>query len=96
MRPGATACDAAPGDGDADRRRSGRHAFGSLADRFGRRPTCAFYMIGAAIMVVVYAHLSQPGTLLVGGVVLGFFVNGMIGGYGALIGKLYPTAALAS
>lgn len=74
----------------------GIYAFGSLADRFGRRPTCAFYMIGAAIMVVVYAHLSQPGTLLVGGVVMGFFVNGMIGGYGALISELYPTAARAT
>jgi hypothetical protein len=27
---------------------------------------------------------------------MGFFVNGMIGGYGALISELYPTAARAT
>ena len=34
--------------------------------------------------------------LLVGGAVMGFFVNGMLGGYGALMSELYPTAARAT
>jgi len=71
-------------------------AFGMLADRFGRRPSFFAYMLGAAIMVVVYARLSTPGALLVGGAVMGFFVNGMLGGYGALMSELYPTAARAT
>jgi len=71
-------------------------AFGMLADRFGRRPSFFAYMLGAAFMVVVYAQLSTPGALLVGGAVMGFFVNGMLGGYGALMSELYPTEARAT
>jgi MFS family permease len=53
-------------------------------------------MIGAAVMVVVYAHLTGPIALLLAGPLMGFFVNGMLGGYGALISELYPTAARAT
>ncbi|WP_353191933.1 MFS transporter [Pandoraea pnomenusa] len=70
--------------------------FGRLADRFGRRPTFIGYQIGAVVMVFVYAQLQTPFTLLIGGAVMGLFVNGMIGGYGALISELYPTAARAT
>ena len=34
--------------------------------------------------------------LLIGGAVMGVFVNGMMGGYGALMAELYPTAARAT
>jgi MFS family permease len=47
-------------------------------------------------MVVVYSRLTAPVALLVGGAIMGFFVNGMIGGYGALMSELYPTAARAT
>jgi MFS family permease len=47
-------------------------------------------------MVVVYSRLVDPMALLIGGAVMGFFVNGMLGGYGALISELYPTAARAT
>ncbi|WP_415913756.1 MFS transporter [Paraburkholderia sp. J63] len=70
--------------------------FGVAADRFGRRPTFLFYQVGAVVMVFVYAHLSTPFALLIGGAAMGVFVNGMIGGYGALISELYPTAARAT
>ena len=70
--------------------------FGHIADRIGRRPAFLSYMIGAAIMVVVYSRLTDPIHLLVGGAVMGFFVNGMLGGYGALMSELYPTAARAT
>lgn len=69
----------------------GIFVFGQLADRFGRRPVFFIYMLGAAIMVVVYAQLAMPVSLLVGGAVMGFFVNGMLGGYGTLTSELYPT-----
>ena len=74
----------------------GIYAFGQIADRIGRRPAFLTYMLGAAIMVVVYSRLTTPGTLLVGGAVMGFFVNGMLGGYGALMSELYPTVARAT
>ncbi|QTI81748.1 MFS transporter (plasmid) [Roseomonas marmotae] len=74
----------------------GIYAFGQIADRIGRRPAFLGYMIGAAVMVVVYAQLENAWALLVGGAVMGFFVNGMLGGYGALISELYPTAVRAT
>jgi len=70
--------------------------FGHIADRIGRRPAFFAYMLGAAIMVVLYSRLTDPMALLVAGAVMGFFVNGMLGGYGALISELFPTAARAT
>jgi MFS family permease len=70
--------------------------FGHIADRVGRRPAFFGYMSGAAIMVLVYSRLTDPMQLLVAGAVMGFFVNGMLGGYGALISELFPTAARAT
>jgi MFS family permease len=70
--------------------------FGHAADRFGRRKAFLTYMLGAAVMVVVYSQLTTAGALLIGGAVMGFFVNGMLGGYGALMSELYPTAARAT
>lgn len=74
----------------------GIFAFGHIADRIGRRPAFFGYMLGAAIMVVVYSQLTDPVVLLFGGAVMGFFVNGMLGGYGALISELFPTSARAT
>ncbi len=70
--------------------------FGVAADRFGRKPAFLFYQAGAVVMVFVYAQLTTPFALLIGGAVMGVFVNGMIGGYGALISELYPTDARAT
>jgi MFS family permease len=70
--------------------------FGQLADRVGRRPIFFAFQAGAAIMVVVYAQLTTPLALLVGGAVMGVFVNGMLGGYGTLMSELYPTEARAT
>ncbi|MGF6983818.1 MFS family permease [Paraburkholderia atlantica] len=70
--------------------------FGIAADRFGRKPTFLFYQAGAVVMVFVYAQLTTPMALLFGGAAMGVFVNGMIGGYGALISELYPTDARAT
>jgi MFS family permease len=74
----------------------GIYAFGQIADRVGRRPAFLGYMLGAAIMVVVYARLTDATALLFGGAVMGFFVNGMLGGYGALMSELYPTTVRAT
>jgi MFS family permease len=74
----------------------GIFAFGHIADRIGRRPAFFGYMLGAAVMVVVYSRLTDPIHLLIGGAVMGFFVNGMLGGYGALISELFPTTARAT
>ena len=70
--------------------------FGIAADRFGRKPAFLFHQAGAVVMVFVYSQLNTPFALLIGGAVMGMFVNGMIGGYGALISELYPTEARAT
>ncbi len=70
--------------------------FGELADRIGRKPVFLAYQAGAAVMVVVYSQLKDPTAALVGGAVMGMFVNGMLGGYGALMSELYPTEARAT
>jgi MFS family permease len=70
--------------------------FGQFADRVGRRPALFTFQAGAAIMVVVYSQLTSPAALLIGGAIMGIFVNGMLGGYGALMSELYPTEARAT
>jgi MFS family permease len=70
--------------------------FGQLADRIGRRPSFFIFQACAAVMVMVYSQLQAPAALLVGGAVMGVFVNGMLGGYGTLISELYPTEVRAS
>jgi hypothetical protein len=69
----------------------GIFVFGQVADRVGRRAAFFSYMTGAAVMVLCYSRLSDPTALLFAGMAMGFFVNGMLGGYGALMSELYPT-----
>jgi len=47
-------------------------------------------------MVIVFSQLTGPLALLIGGAVMGIFVNGMLGGYGTLLAELYPTEARAT
>jgi len=74
----------------------GIFVFGYFADLVGRRPAFLTFQAGAAIMVVVFSQLTDPTALLIGGAVMGIFVNGMLGGYGALLSELYPTEARAT
>jgi hypothetical protein len=53
-------------------------------------------MAGAAAFVVVYSRLTDALALLVAGAAMGFFVNGILGGYGALRSELYPTQVRAT
>jgi MFS family permease len=75
---------------------AGIWVFGQLADRIGRKPSFILFQIGAIIMVVVYSQLSDANTMLWAGALMGMFVNGMLGGYGALMSEAYPTEARAT
>ena len=70
--------------------------FGQLADRIGRKPSFLLFQAGAATMVLVYSQLNDPIVMLWAGAVLGMFVNGMMGGFGALMSEAYPTEARAT
>lgn len=74
----------------------GIFVFGIFADRVGRRPALLTFQAGAFVMVLVYSQLTDATALLIGGAVMGLFVNGMLGGYGALLSELYPTEARAT
>ena len=70
--------------------------FGQLADRIGRKPSFLLFQLGAVISIVVYSQLTDPDIMLLAGAFLGMFVNGMMGGYGALMAEAYPTEARAT
>ncbi|WP_411754991.1 MFS transporter [Serratia sp. (in: enterobacteria)] len=70
--------------------------FGVLADRFPRWIIFVIYQVGAVVMVISYAQLTDPTLMLFAGALMGVFVNGMIGGYGALISDTYPVQARAT
>jgi MFS family permease len=70
--------------------------FGQLADRLGRKPVFVLFQIGAMVMVFVYSRITDPTTLLWAGAIMGFCVNGQLGGLGALNSEAYPTAARAT
>ncbi len=70
--------------------------FGQLADQIGRKPIFISFRIGAVVMVFLYSQLTSPNMLLWAGAIMGIFVNGTLGGIGALISEAYPTAARAT
>lgn len=70
--------------------------FGQLADRIGRKPTFLIFQVGSVISVLTYSQLTDATAMLWVGAVMGLCVNGMMGGYGAVISEAYPTAARAT
>ena len=71
----------------------GIYLFGIFADRVGRRPAYITFYICSAAAVWGYSVLQDPILLLIGGAILGFFCNGMMAGYGALLSEHYTTDA---
>ena len=70
--------------------------FGRLADKIGRKPSFLLFQLGAVISIIIYSQLTDSTAMLVAGAFLGMFVNGMMGGYGALMAEAYPTEARAT
>lgn len=70
--------------------------FGRLADKIGRKPSFLIFQAGAVISIIAYSQLTDPTAMLFAGAALGAFVNGMMGGYGALMSEAYPTEARAT
>jgi MFS family permease len=76
--------------------------FGWLADRAGRRPTFALYVIVAALLVPMYGSIPRwAGSsanlwLLILGPLIGFFGTGYFSLFGAMLAELYPTSIRGS
>ncbi|MDF7669287.1 MULTISPECIES: MFS transporter [unclassified Lactobacillus] len=74
----------------------GMMTFGTIFDHFGPRRAFGIFLIGSAIMVYTLSLATNMVTLLIIGAIVGFFSNGMFGGYGAVISRLYPTEIRSS
>lgn len=70
--------------------------FGWFCDKFGRRPSYIVFLLVSAIAIWIYFQQKDMTVLIIFGAVIGFFVNGMMGGYGALLAEHYPTDARSS
>jgi MFS family permease len=75
----------------------GYAAFGFLADRFGRRPTIAFYSAGTLVAGLgLYLGLSTYEYYPYMLVVFGFFVFGVFSGHAVYLPELFPTHVRAT
>jgi MFS family permease len=67
--------------------------FGFIADRLGRRRTFVLFMVGAAVLVLIYGRMgAQPTVLMLLGPVLGYFGHGYFSMFGSFVAELFPTA----
>jgi MFS family permease len=72
-------------------------SFGWIADRIGRRPAFTLFMIGATIMVPLFAFGARSMlTLLIIGPLVGYFAHGYFSLFGAMLAELFPTRIRAS
>ena len=80
----------------------GCNIFGWAADRLGRRPVFAIFLIATAILVFVFGYISSIADFLgisrfaafiIVGPFLGFFGTGFYSGFGALFAEVFPTRA---
>jgi MFS family permease len=72
-------------------------SFGFIADRLGRRRTCALFLITAAVLVPLYGTLVRtPLALMLLGPLLGFVGHGYFSMFGSFLAELYPTPVRAT
>lgn len=71
-------------------------SFGFLSDRLGRKKTYVGYLLGAAVLVPLYATARAPWTLLILGPLVAFFGTGHFTGFGIIAAEVFPTSFRAS
>ncbi|RLK62985.1 MFS transporter [Atopobacter sp. AH10] len=67
----------------------GMICFGRFLDAFGPRAVFGTFLITSALAVYLFSLIRSEMALLFGGALMGFFVNGMFAGYGAVVSRLY-------
>ncbi|MGT2934928.1 MFS transporter [Streptococcus castoreus] len=68
----------------------GMLVFGHILDQFGPRLVYSIFLLASAICVYLFQFANSMTGMVIGGAIVGFFVNGMFAGYGAMITRLYP------
>lgn len=74
----------------------GMVTFGTIMDKLGSRFSYTIFLICSAASVYLLILANSKMTLIAAAVVVGYFINGMYGGYGAIISSLYPTEIRAT
>ncbi|MHC5375296.1 MFS transporter [Enterococcus sp. LJL120] len=74
----------------------GMFTFGTVMDKIGPRKAFAIFLICSALSVYLLVMAHSQLTLVAAAVIVGYFINGMYGGYGAVISSLYPTEIRAT
>ena len=64
--------------------------FGNVLDKFGPRIAYGVFLLSSVVSVYLFTYVNSMLSLLIGGAIMGFFVNGMFAGYGAIVSRLYP------
>jgi MFS family permease len=71
-------------------------SFGYIADRFSHKRTYIAYLVVAALLVPLFAFISNPYALLIIGPLVGFFGTGYFSGFSVISSELFPTQLRAS
>ncbi|HYI00917.1 MFS transporter [Hyalangium sp.] len=71
-------------------------SFGFISDRFRPKPTYITYLLIAAVLVPIYARVTDPSVLLVLGPFVAFFGTGYFTGFGVMTAELFPTRIRAT
>ncbi|KAF1304164.1 MFS transporter [Enterococcus saccharolyticus] len=74
----------------------GMMTFGTVMDKIGPRRAFAIFLLFSAASVYLLVLANNQWTLVGAAVIVGYFINGMYGGYGAVISRLYPTEIRAT
>lgn len=68
----------------------GMFIFGQMLDRIGPRKSFGIFLVSSAVAVYLFTLANTTWMMILGGAVVGFFVNGMFTGYAAVTTLLYP------
>lgn len=71
-------------------------SFGFLSDRFGRKRSYVFFLVSAALAVLLYSRAGTPLELFLLGPLVAYFGTGHFSGFGTLTAELYPTSVRAT
>ncbi|MBO0481388.1 MFS transporter [Candidatus Enterococcus courvalinii] len=74
----------------------GMLTFGIIMDKLGPRTAFTLFLICSSLSVFLLVMAHSQWSLIAAAVVVGYFINGMYGGYGAIISSLYPTEIRAT
>lgn len=70
--------------------------FGNILNHLGPRKSFGLFLVGSAFVIYALIRARNMLELVLLGAIVGFFANGMYGGYGAIMNYLYPTEIVAT